>query len=596
MQLLSGNLLNILVTNITYLLVQNLSIRGEKLSFVPDDFDASKWENIEPYVNDLLSRELTCSSCLEKAISDSSNLAEHISETGALLYIGMTCDTENEKKKNEFLHFVENVRPKLSEFSDALNRRIAEHPSLEDLSERYTLMIRGIISDIEIFRTENIPLGVEQTKLVTKAQGITGAMTVEFEGKERTFPEMKAFLESNDREKREKAWKSMVNRWMDNSEDLSEIFDELIKIRHQIALNAGFDTYTDYMFRAMHRFDYSVEDCLTFHDSIEKVCMPIVKDINEKRRVAFGLEKLSPWDVNEKTGSGPDISGERPLRPFESVQDMVTKLSQLFHNMSEDLGNKFDKLVEMDTLDLETRKGKAPGGYQYYLEKSRVPFIFMNAAGLQGDLETMIHESGHAFHSLYCGHLDLIDERNYPIEFAEVASMSMELLTQDEWGIFYENSNEVNRARISHLEGVVYLLPWIATIDAFQHWIYANPDHTRDERKEYWLSLREKFGSDMNWNGNEEFRELSWQQQGHLYGVPFYYVEYGIAQLGALQLWQTHRKDPEKALIDYSNAMELGNTKTLPDLFAAAELKLGFDEKHLNSLIKEVKIAMSEII
>jgi len=566
------------------------------MSFVPDDFDASKWENIEPYVNDLLSRELTCSSCLEKAISDSSNLAEHISETGALLYIGMTCDTENEKKKNEFLHFVENVRPKLSEFSDALNRRIAEHPSLEDLSERYTLMIRGIISDIEIFRTENIPLGVEQTKLVTKAQGITGAMTVEFEGKERTFPEMKAFLESNDREKREKAWKSMVNRWMDNSEDLSEIFDELIKIRHQIALNAGFDTYTDYMFRAMHRFDYSVEDCLTFHDSIEKVCMPIVKDINEKRRVAFGLEKLSPWDVNEKTGSGPDISGERPLKPFESVQEMVTKLSQLFHNMSEDLGNKFDKLVEMDTLDLETRKGKAPGGYQYYLEKSRVPFIFMNAAGLQGDLETMIHESGHAFHSLYCGHLDLIDERNYPIEFAEVASMSMELLTQDEWGIFYENSNEVNRARISHLEGVVYLLPWIATIDAFQHWIYANPDHTRDERKEYWLSLREKFGSDMNWNGNEEFRELSWQQQGHLYGVPFYYVEYGIAQLGALQLWQTHRKDPEKALIDYSNAMELGNTKTLPDLFAAAELKLGFDEKHLNSLIKEVKIAMSEMI
>ena len=566
------------------------------MSFVPDDFDASKWENIEPYVNDLLSRELTCASCLEKAISDSSNLAEHISETGALLYIGMTCDTENEKKKNEFLHFVENVRPKLSEFSDALNRRIAGHPSLEDLSERYTLMIRGIISDIEIFRTENIPLGVEQTKLVTKAQGITGAMTVEFEGKERTFPEMKAFLESNDREKREKAWKSMVNRWMDDSEDLSEIFDELIKIRHQIALNAGFDTYTDYMFRAMHRFDYSVEDCLTFHDSIEKVCMPIVKDINEKRRVSFGLDKLSPWDVNEKTGSGPDISGERPLKPFESVQEMVTKLSQLFHNMSEDLGNKFDKLVEMDTLDLETRKGKAPGGYQYYLEKSRVPFIFMNAAGLQGDLETMIHESGHAFHSLYCGHLDLIDERNYPIEFAEVASMSMELLTQDEWGIFYENSNEVNRARISHLEGVVYLLPWIATIDAFQHWIYANPNHTRDERKECWLSLREKFGSDMNWNGNEEFRELSWQQQGHLYGVPFYYVEYGIAQLGALQLWQTHRKDPEKALIDYSNAMELGNTKTLPDLFAAAELKLGFDEKHLNSLIKEVKIAMSEII
>ena len=565
------------------------------MTFIPEDFDASSWENIEPYVDDLIQRSLSCSSCLEKLISDSSNLAEHISETGALLYIGMTCDTENETKKNDFLNFVENVRPKLSKFSDKLNRRIAEHPSVGDLPDRYDLMIRGIKSDIDIFREENIPLGVEQTKLVTKAQGITGGMTVKFEGEERTFPEMKAFLESNNRSMREKAWKSMVSRWMNDSEELSEIFDELIKIRHEIAKNAGFDSYTNYMFKAMHRFDYTVEDCLTFHNSIEKVCMPIVREINEKRRSSFNLEILSPWDVNEKSGSGPDIEGKNPLRPFDNVGEMVQKLSELFHKMSRDLGNKFDKLVEMDTLDLETRKGKAPGGYQYYLEKSRVPFIFMNAAGLQGDLETMIHESGHAFHSLYCGHLDLIDERNYPIEFAEVASMSMELLTQDEWQIFYDNDDEVNRAILSHLEGVVFLLPWIATIDAFQHWIYANPNHTREERTEYWLSLRDRFGSKMDWKDNEDFRELSWQQQGHLFGVPFYYIEYGIAQLGALQLWQTHRKSPEKALKDYENAMKLGNTKILPELFAAAELKLGFDEKHVDSLINEVKTAMAEV-
>lgn len=565
------------------------------MTFIPEDFDASSWENIEPYVDDLIQRNLSCSSCLEKLISDSSNLAEHISETGALLYIGMTCDTENETKKNDFLNFVENIRPKLSKFSDKLNRRIAEHPSVGDLPDRYDLMIRGIKSDIDIFREENIPLGVEQTKLVTKAQGITGGMTVEFGGEERTFPEMKAFLESNNRSVREKAWKSMVSRWMNDSEELSEIFDELIKIRHEIAKNAGFDSYTNYMFKAMHRFDYTVEDCLTFHNSIEKVCMPIVREINEKRRSSFNLEILSPWDVNEKSGSGPDIEGKNPLRPFDNVGEMVQKLSELFHRMSRDLGNKFDKLVEMDTLDLETRKGKAPGGYQYYLEKSRVPFIFMNAAGLQGDLETMIHESGHAFHSLYCGHLDLIDERNYPIEFAEVASMSMELLTQDEWQIFYDNDDEVNRAILSHLEGVVFLLPWIATIDAFQHWIYANPNHTREERTEYWLSLRDRFGSKMDWKDNEDFRELSWQQQGHLFGVPFYYIEYGIAQLGALQLWQTHRKSPEKALKDYENAMKLGNTKILPELFAAAELKLGFDEKHVDSLINEVKTAMAEV-
>ena len=565
------------------------------MTFIPDEFDASKWENIEPYVNDLLERKLSSSDCLESLISDSSNLAEHISETGALLYINMTCDTEDERKKNSFLSFVENVRPKLSKFSDELNRRIIDHKSIADLPTRYDLMIRGIKSDIEIFREENIPLGVEQTKLVTKAQGITGAMTVVFEGKERTFPEMRGFLESNDRIQRENAWKSMVKRWMENSEELSDIFDELISIRHKIALNCGFKSYTDYMFRAMHRFDYTVEDCLTFHESIEQVCMPIVKKINSERIASFDLKILSPWDVNEKSGSGPDIAGKNPLRPFDNVDEMVTKLSELFHNMSNDLGTKFDKLVEMDTLDLETRKGKAPGGYQYYLEKSRIPFIFMNAAGLQGDLETMIHESGHAFHSLYCGHLDLIDERDYPIEFAEVASMSMELLTQPNWNIFYEKQEDANRAKISHLEGVVFLLPWIATIDAFQHWIYANPGHTREERKIQWISLRERFGSEMNWEDHEDFRELSWQQQGHLFGVPFYYVEYGIAQLGALQLWQTHRKNPEKALKDYSNAMELGNTKTLPDLFAAAELKLGFDEKHLQSLIGEVEVAMSEI-
>lgn len=565
------------------------------MTFIPDEFDASKWENIEPYVNDLLERKLSSSDCLESLISDSSNLAEHISETGALLYINMTCDTEDEMKKNSFLSFVENVRPKLSKFSDELNRRIIDHKSIADLPTRYDLMIRGIKSDIEIFREENIPLGVEQTKLVTKAQGITGAMTVVFEGKERTFPEMRGFLESNDRIQRENAWKSMVKRWMENSEELSDIFDELISIRHKIALNSGFKSYTDYMFRAMHRFDYTVEDCLTFHESIEQVCMPIVKKINSERIASFDLKILSPWDVNEKSGSGPDIAGKNPLRPFDNVDEMVTKLSELFHNMSNDLGTKFDKLVEMDTLDLETRKGKAPGGYQYYLEKSRIPFIFMNAAGLQGDLETMIHESGHAFHSLYCGHLDLIDERDYPIEFAEVASMSMELLTQPNWNIFYEKQEDANRAKISHLEGVVFLLPWIATIDAFQHWIYANPGHTREERKIQWISLRERFGSEMNWEDHEDFRELSWQQQGHLFGVPFYYVEYGIAQLGALQLWQTHRKNPEKALKDYSNAMELGNTKTLPDLFAAAELKLGFDEKHLQSLIGEVEVAMSEI-
>jgi len=563
-------------------------------SFVPDDFDATKWENIEPLSNDLLERKLSCADCLESLISDSSELSEHVSEAGALLYIGMTCDTESEEKKESFLEFMSNIRPKLSEFSDALNRRIVGHPSIGDLPSRYDIMLRGMKTDVEIFRKENIPLGVRQTELVTESQTINGAMTVVFEGEERTFPQMSKYLESNDRSQRQAAWMAMSARRMEDSERLSEIFDELISIRHQMALNAGFESYTEFMFRAMHRFDYSIDDCLEFHQSVESVCMPILVQINKDRSEALGISELCPWDVNEKGGSGPDIHGRDPLRPFDDVGEMVEKLSEMFHEISNDLGVKFDKLVEMDTLDLDTRKGKAPGGYQYYLEKSRVPFIFMNAAGLQGDLETMIHEAGHAFHSMYCGHLELIDERDYPIEFAEVASMSMELLTQPWWDKFYD-SEEASRARRTHLEGVVFLLPWIATIDSFQHWIYANPGHSREERAEVWLSIRDRFGSEMDWTGYTDFRELSWQQQGHLFGVPFYYIEYGIAQLGSLQLWKTQMSDPQKALDDYARAMSLGNTRTLPDLFSAADLKLGFDERHFLSLMGTVENALAEL-
>ena len=457
-------------------------------SYVNEDFDPGNWDEVERYTTELLNRKISCSKCIEGIIRDASELSEHISEKGALLYIDMTCDTENEKKKSLFLDFVENVRPKLSEFSDSLNRRIVGHEAVKDMSPRYDLMIRSMRNDVEIFRRENIPLGVEQTKLVTEAQTINGAMSVEFKGREYTIPEMRIFLEANDRSVRESAWKAVADRRMQDEERLSEIFDELVQIRGEIASNAGFATYTDYMFRAMERFDYTKEDCLEFHDAIEAVCVPLMREINSRRKDSLRLGSLKPWDVNEKTGVGPDLEGRPPLKPFSDVNEMVGKLSKLFHRMSTDLGNKFDILVEMDTLDLDTRKGKAPGGYQYYLQKSKVPFIFMNAAGLQGDLETMIHEAGHAFHSMYCGHLELIGERSYPIEFAEVASMSMELMTQNEWGEFY-GSEEANRARLGHLEGVIFLLPWIATIDSFQHWIYSNPNHSREERKDAWNSI-----------------------------------------------------------------------------------------------------------
>ena len=562
--------------------------------FITEDFDAAQWENIEPYAHDLLNRELNCSGCLETLIKDCSTLAEHISEAGTLLSIAMTCDTESEAKRQAYLDFIENVQPKLSEFGDAFNRRLANHPAIGDLPPRYDLMIKCIRTDIETFREENIPLQIEEAKLETEHSTITGAMTVEFEGEEKTFPQMALYFESIDRSIREAAWRAVRERMNQDTERLSEIYDKLIRIRHQIAINAGFDDYRSYIFEAKHRYDYSMEDCLEFHDSIERVCVPMMHEIQELRREALRVTALRPWDVSEKSGGGVDIHGRPPLRPFKDVEGLIAGCSDVFHDMSPELGGMFDMLREKESLDLESRKGKAPGGYQANLEKTRIPFIFMNAAGTHDNLSTMLHEAGHAFHSCYSSNLELIDERNPPLEFAEVASMSMELMSQPQWGVFYSDE-EARRAKLDDLEKIVCFLPWMATIDAFQHWVYANPEHTREDRSEHWLELRKRFGPRIDWSGFEELKEISWQGQLHLFQVPFYYIEYGIAQLGALQMWRHHRRDAADGLARYARAMRLGNTKPLPELFEAAGLNLGFDEEHIASLIGELGEAMAEI-
>ncbi len=563
-------------------------------AFITEDFDASQWVNIEPYANDLLSRELNCSGCLETLIKDGSTLAEHVSEAGTLLSIAMTCDTESEDKRRAYLDFIENVQPKLSEFADAFNHRLAGHPALDELPPRHDLMIKRILTDIAIFREENIPLQVEEAKLETEHSTITGAMTVEFDGEERTFSQMALYFENTDRSIREAAWRTVVERMGQDSERLSGIYDELIRIRHQMALNAGFDDYRPYIFEAKHRYDYSIDDCLEFHDSIERVCVPMMHELQERRREALGVATLRPWDVGEKSGGGVDIHGRPPLAPFEDVERLISGCSNVFHGMSPELGGMFDMLRERNSLDLESRKGKAPGGYQANLEKTRIPFIFMNAAGTHDNLSTMLHEAGHAFHSCYSSNLELIGDRNPPIEFAEVASMSMELMSQPQWSEFY-GDEDARRAKLEDLEKIVCFLPWMATIDAFQHWVYANPGHTHEERSEQWLELRRRFGPRTDWSGFNELKETSWQSQLHLFQVPFYYIEYGIAQLGAIQLWQHHRRDSKDGLARYARAMKLGNTKPLPELFEAAGLDLGFDEGHVASLIGELRVAMVEI-
>ena len=558
------------------------------MNFIHDDIDGASWESIEPYMNDLRDRTLSCSNCLETFIADRSNLSEVISEARARLYIDMTCHTDDEDIQKAWMAFVENVQPKLSEYSDILNRRLIEHKAVQELPERFDILVKGLKTDIEIFREENIPLNTQATKLVTEYNEICGAQMVEFDDEQKTFAQMAIYLENTERSIREAAWKAVSERRFEDNERISEIYDELIQIRHQIATNAGYEGFQQYMFASMHRYDYTIEDCLEFHDSIESVCQPLRLRTDEEREKELGLGSLRPWDM------GVDVKGRPPLQPFNEVQEMVEGCSRIFHTMSEELGNYFDQLDTNDCLDLDSRKGKAPGGYQYYLQKSRMPFIFMNAAGTQRNVETMIHEAGHAFHSFYSGHLDLIHERDSPIEFAEVASMSMELLTHPHWEEFYDAKN-ADRARRKHLEDIISFMPWMATIDAFQYWVYANPNHSREERAERWLELAERFGPKVDMSGFEEIHKVSWQRQGHLFGVPFYYVEYGIAQLGALQMWKYHRRDTEDALTRYKAGLSLGYTRGLTELFEASGLELSFSESYVGSLIGEIDDALAEI-
>jgi len=554
-----------------------------------ESLDATKWSQIEPHFQELLGREINSAEALEAWLLELGRFSAYVGETGSMLYVNMTCDTENEDIKQAYLDFVENVEPELAKMSDLLNRKLAENPYADQLdSEEYNVLLRDTRMDLALFREENIPLGTELTKLGQRYNEICGAMTVEFDGEERTMQQMGKYLQVNERDVRENAYKTVGKRRFEDAEEIDEIYEKMIGLRQQVAQNAGYDNYRDYIFDAKHRFDYTPADCEAFQDAVEAICVPLKRDVDGQRKSDLNLDSLRMWDL------GHDVQGRDPLKPFTEVEEMVAGTSRMFHRLSPELGNFFDSLRDGTSLDLDSRKGKAPGGYQLQRDHSRKPFIFMNATGLQRDLETMVHEAGHAFHSIYADDLPLVDYRSAPLEFCEVAAMSMELLTHDFLDEFYTKEDS-QRAVREHLEGIVSILAWIATIDAFQHWVYINPSHSRTERHEKWLELGDRFGSILDWTGFEDWRRVGWQKQLHLFSYPFYYIEYGIAQLGALQIWLQYRENPEHALKNYATAMRLGGSRPLPDLFEAGEMKFDFGRATVQGLIDAVRDELSEL-
>jgi oligoendopeptidase F len=553
--------------------------------FLPQGIDLGDWGQIAPLFDQLEARAQACASAagLERWLLDWSELNAAIDEESAKRYIAMTCHTDDAEAEKAYLHFIEHVEPRLKPRQFKLAQTYVGHPLRAQLPKsRYQVFDRDTQVQVELFREENVPLETEEAKLGQQFQKLTGSLTVLFRGEERTLIQMGRYLEEPDRPLRQEAWELIANRRLQEAGQFEDIFDQLVKLRQQIAHNAGFANYRDYAFRKMGRFDYTPADCEAFHQAVEQEVMPVVRELQAERKRKLGVEPLRPWDL------AADPLRRPPLRPFEQVEQMVAHTQEIFDRLDRELAAGFQRMRDLRLLDLANRKGKAPGGYQQNLSEARVPFIFMNAVGLQRDVETILHEAGHAFHALAARDEDLFAYRSAPIEFCEVASMSMELLGNEFLEQFYA-APEANRARRTHLEGIMIVLSWIATVDAFQQWIYMHPGHARAERTAAWLGLMDRFGGDADWQGYDAARANLWHRQLHIFTHPFYYIEYGIAQLGALQVWANSKRDKVEALNQYKHALALGGSRPLPELFAAAGCNFEFSRKTMAPLVRLVR-------
>jgi oligoendopeptidase F len=560
-------------------------------SFLPQQFNLTAWEQIEPYFTSLLEAEINHVNDLEKWLKNKSELDAFLEEDMAWRYIKMNINTKDQSLQDAFNFFVTEISPKVAPLNNRLEKKLLNSPYIDKLEkDTYFIMLRGIKKSVELFREENIPI---QTRLEQKAQeygAIAADMTVEMMGEKMTLQRAAKFYEDTNRSIRQEAFEKITTRRLADKDRLNELYTTLISDRNQVALNADYKNYRDYMFDAMGRFDYTPNDCFDFHESIEKVLMPFMHQLDLERKNSLGLETLKPWDKSV------DLSGLPPLKPFETGIDLLDKSITVFSKIDPFFGNCLTTMRDRKYLDLESKEGKAPGGFNYPLYESGIPFIYMNAVGTFRDMVTMMHEGGHAIHSFLMKDLPLVDFQSTPSEVAELASMSMELISMDHWNVFFEDEKDLKRAKVEQLEGVLQTLPWVATIDNFQHWVYQNPKHTIEDRYKAWEQINDKFsGSLTDWSGWEEAKANTWQRQLHLYEVPFYYIEYGMAQLGAVAVWRNYKTNPAKAISDYKAALKLGYTKSIGEIYETAGIKFDFSPEYVKDLIDFVWSELSHL-
>ncbi|MEM9252204.1 MAG: M3 family oligoendopeptidase [Planctomycetota bacterium] len=554
--------------------------------FVPADFDPADVEQIHRLAQALIDREIDGVESLTRWLEDYAEFDAVVGEAGSRRMIGKACDTEDAEIDAAHRHWIEHVAPALAPLHDRLQRKFLDDPRHAELPiDGIDLLVRSWRTGVELFREANVPIQTEVKRAVVAYDKLVGAMSVDIDGQTLTLPQATAKLESTDRELRESVWRQVSQRRLQDRVAMDDLFDELLAHRARIAENAGLPDFRAYQWKAMQRFDYTPDDCHRFADTVEKVVVPAVAERQRRRLERLGVDRLRPWDL------AVDPAGRPPLTPFDPdrTNDLVAKSSAVFRALDASLADDFDRLKPGRNLDLASRPAKRPGGFQSALPESGEPFIFMNAAGVPRDVDTMLHEAGHAFHFLAAQRdVPLSFCRRSPMEFCEVASMAMELLAAPQLGAFYEPADAA-RASVVHFDGVLRVFAWIATIDQFQHWLYTHPDHTRDQRTEAWLATVARFETGLvDWTGLDDTRAADWHRQLHLFHYPFYYIEYGLAEVGALQVWANARRGPADALARYRASLSLGGTCSLPDLFAAAGARFDFGEATIAPLINDL--------
>ncbi|MFN8650709.1 MAG: M3 family oligoendopeptidase [Gemmatimonadales bacterium] len=557
-------------------------------ALTPADLQQADWDALLPLYRELVDRPLSLAS-VESWLADWSRLEELVTEAAAVAMIAYTCDTADPDKEAAHLRFSAEILPRVEEQEVLLAKRLlALGYTREDLG----VTIARFRTASEIFREENIPLSQEIEEHSARYQKITGGLTVDWDGVEKTLPELQPFLQSPDRAIRERAFRLNCAAYAARRDELADIFDTLFDLRVKTARNAGFADFEAYAFRAKCRFDYTPADCRRFHEACEEVVAPAVERIMARRRASLGVDRLRPWDV------GPDPRGRQPLRPFAKVNELIGTSRRVFEQVSGHFGRQFQVMMDEGLLDLDVRKGKAPGGYCETLHFRGRPFIFMNSVGVFDDVSTLLHEAGHSFHAFEAHREPYIWQRHPGLEMCELASMSMELLAfpyldQGHDGFFAPE--EFARARVEHLEDVLVTLSHVSSVDAFQSWIYTSGEgRDRDARDAAWLRIRSRFERGIDWSGLERERVTRWYRQLHIFLYPFYYIEYGIAQVGALQVWRNSLRDQAGAVEQYRQALALGNTRSLPELYRAAGVQFTFDAKVIGELVTLVEEEMEK--